>query len=329
MNFYSYLKLSLSICFFLIGYIRLAKILKFYDVPNKRSSHEVKTVTGAGIIFPLSVFLWYYFNYSYHYFLFGLMILTICSILDDLFDLKVHIRIFIQSLAGVILLMNFNHTDYYFFLILICIILIVGWFNSFNFMDGINGITGSYSLISLFTFYYLNLENHYINQDFIIFSIIPIIFFMFYNFREKAIVFSGNSGTMAMAYILSFVMMKLIIYDSNWTYLIFFSVYGVDTILTIVERLILRENIFKPHRRHLYQLLTDKLLYNHLRVSLLYALSQLLINIIFIKFYEIGNNFVNISLFLIILIFLMVIYIYIKIKYFMSASQINYNNLKS
>tara|TARA_A100001011_G_C14021203_1_gene719536 strand:- start:292 stop:750 length:459 start_codon:yes stop_codon:yes gene_type:complete len=152
---------------------------------------------------------------------------------------------------------------------------------------------------------------------------------MFYNFREKAIVFSGNSGTMAMAYILSFVMMKLIISDWNWTYLIFFSVYGVDTILTIFERLILRENIFKPHRRHLYQLLTDKFLYSHLRVSLLYALSQLIINIIFIKFYEIGNNFVTISLFLIILFFLMVIFLYIKIKYFISASQINFTNYKS
>ena len=239
------------------AYIIAARSFNFFDIPNDRSSHAIDTVTGIGIVFPISVFVWYAFNYEYHYFFLGLLILTVCSIIDDFLDLKVYIRIFIQSISVICLIQNFNHIDLSIFIISIIIILNIGWLNAFNFMDGINGLMASYSIISLFTFFYINLQYKFIEQEILIFTFLPLSLFMIFNFRKEAISFSGNSGTMAMAYILSLVMIELIYHSKDWKFLIFFSIYGIDTVFTIIERLILKENIFKPHRRHLYQLIVD------------------------------------------------------------------------
>jgi hypothetical protein len=56
-------------------------------------------------------------------------------------------------------------------------------------------------------------------------------------------------------------------------------VYGVDSLLTIIHRLILKENILKGHRKHLYQYLANELGFSHLAVSSMYAGCQLLISI--------------------------------------------------
>ena len=94
-----YLLFSLSIYLFMYAYVKVAKSINFYDIPNDRSSHVIDTVTGIGIVFPISVFVWYLLNFKYHFFFLGLLILTICSIIDDVIDLKVYVRIFIQSIS--------------------------------------------------------------------------------------------------------------------------------------------------------------------------------------------------------------------------------------
>jgi hypothetical protein len=52
-------------------------------------------------------------------------------------------------------------------------------------------------------------------------------------------------------------------------YILFFSVYGIDAIITIVVRLKNKENIFQPHRSHLYQYMANEMGYSH--VSFIYA----------------------------------------------------------
>jgi hypothetical protein len=57
----------------------------------------------------------------------------------------------------------------------------------------------------------------------------------------------------------------------------FLSVYGVDTVCTIFHRIYLKQNIFKAHRMHFYQILTNEKHLSHQLVSFLYAAIQLLI----------------------------------------------------
>ena len=63
----------------------------------------------------------------------------------------------------------------------------------------------------------------------------------------------------------------------DWSYLIFLAVYGVDSVLTIIHRLMLHENIGLPHRKHMYQLMANELKIPHVVVSLLYMVVQVVI----------------------------------------------------
>ena len=73
-------------------------------------------------------------------------------------------------------------------------------------------------------------------------------------------------------------MMKTIVNSRQLGYILFFSVYGIDAIITIVNRLLKKENIFQPHRSHLYQYLANEMGYSHILVALVYAGLQLGIN---------------------------------------------------
>jgi UDP-N-acetylmuramyl pentapeptide phosphotransferase/UDP-N-acetylglucosamine-1-phosphate transferase len=72
----------------------------------------------------------------------------------------------------------------------------------------------------------------------------------FVNVR-KSKTFAGD-GKYGMAF-LGYFMIKTIIESGQLAYIPFFSVYGIDAIITIINRLLKRENIFQPHRSHLYQ----------------------------------------------------------------------------
>ncbi len=54
------------------------------------------------------------------------------------------------------------------------------------------------------------------------------------------------------------------------------GVYGVDSILTIVHRIILRENIFEAHRKHAYRIMANELKIPHVVVSSIYMIIQAL-----------------------------------------------------
>ena len=51
----------------------------------------------------------------------------------------------------------------------------------------------------------------------------------------------------------------------------------MDSVLTIVHRLMLQENIELPHRKHMYQLMANELKISHVVVSLLYMVVQAVI----------------------------------------------------
>ena len=79
--------------------------------------------------------------------------------------------------------------------------------------------------------------------------------FLYFNFRRKALCFPGDVGSITIGFWIIFLLLKVIVISGNWNYLLFISVYGVDTILTIIQRLYLRQNIFVAHRIHFFQLL--------------------------------------------------------------------------
>ena len=93
----------------------------------------------------------------------------------------------------------------------------------------------------------------------------------------------GDVGSLGIAFWILALLGLLIIKTEEIKWILFLTVYGVETVLTIIERLKLKENIFDAHRRHLYQLLANEKKIDHRLISLSYAALQLLINSLVIK----------------------------------------------
>jgi len=111
---------------------------------------------------------------------------------------------------------------------------------------------------------------------------IALVVFGMYNFRKNARCFCGDVGSVSISFILVFLLGKLILTSGNIVYIMFMAIYGVDTFLTIITRLFHGENIFKPHRQHLYQILANEYQISQLSVSSGFAIIQLLTNLLLI-----------------------------------------------
>jgi UDP-N-acetylmuramyl pentapeptide phosphotransferase/UDP-N-acetylglucosamine-1-phosphate transferase len=154
----------------------------------------------------------------------------------------------------------------------------VGILNAYNFMDGINGITGGYSSVVILALMAVNRYHiRFIEDDFLNFVLIGLMVFNLFNFRTKALCFAGDVGSISIAFIIVFLIIKASVIDQNPIYLLFLSVYGIDSVLTIIQRILLKQNIFKAHRLHLFQLIVHQQKVSHLLVSGMYMLVQALV----------------------------------------------------
>jgi len=167
-------------------------------------------------------------------------------------------------------------------LILIVYILILGGINAYNFMDGVNGITGLYSLVVFSSLLYVNQLVAFTDSDLIVFGMLACIVFLFFNFRKRARCFAGDVGSVGVAFWVISLILMLVVYTSELKYILFLTVYGVDAVLTIIHRLYLRQDILKAHRLHFYQILANENKIPHLWVSTLYAALQLFVNVLII-----------------------------------------------
>ncbi len=290
-------------------YFRIADKYNIIDKPNERSSHTELTIRGGGILFLLAIIIAGILHPTYWMPILGTTIIGVISFLDDRIDLSSRTRILFHLLAVSIL---FYTLPIYSFIpwwgVVALYILVIGIINAYNFMDGINGITGLYSLVMLAGLQYVNMyQTSFVDPDMILLPILACIVFLFFNFRKQAKCFAGDVGSITMAFWVVFLLLKLILDTGNWTYILFLAVYGVDTVLTILHRISLRQNIFDAHRLHFYQIMANEQKISHRLVSVIYASTQLLI-IVFILFFDLNFTF----LFLISTLPLVFIYVSMK-----------------
>jgi UDP-N-acetylmuramyl pentapeptide phosphotransferase/UDP-N-acetylglucosamine-1-phosphate transferase len=111
--------------------------------------------------------------------------------------------------------------------------------------------------------------------------------FGFYNFRKKALFFAGDIGSIAIGVLIFFIGFLFTIKLSSPLILLVVIVYGADTGCTFLYRKIFtNESVFDPHRHHIYQKLVDVKKMSHIKVSVVYAIIQLLINIVLYYTYQ-------------------------------------------
>lgn len=267
-------------------YFKIADKFNIIDKPNERSSHSAIVLRGGGIIFMLSLWIWSaFYGFQYPFFLLAVTLIAGVSLIDDIHSLPDSVRLVIQFIA---MMMMFEQLDILhwnmWWIVIIALIVCVGASNVINFMDGVNGITGGYAMASLVPLALLNNTICFVNQSLIYVVMIANVIFCLFNFRPKgkAKCFAGDVGSIGVAYILLFMIGLLVLATGDVTYLVFLLVYGVDGCLTIVHRIMLHENLGEAHRKHAYQIMANELKVGHVKVTLLYAVMQLVISLGFI-----------------------------------------------
>ena len=260
-------------------YFRVADKFNIIDKPNERSSHSRITLRGGGIIFYFGALAYFLSNHwEYPWFMLALTLITFISFVDDIRSTSQGLRLVFHFSAMALMFYQWGLYSLSWWWIVIALIICTGIINAYNFMDGINGITGGYSLVILAALAYINSEiTTFVELALINTVLCSVLVFCFFNFRKKAKCFAGDVGSVSIAFILLFLIGKLILTTGDFSWIILLVVYGVDSVLTIIHRLMLHENIGLPHRKHMYQLMANELKIPHVGVSLIYMAAQALV----------------------------------------------------
>lgn len=294
-------------------YFRVADKFNIIDKPNERSSHSRITLRGGGIIFYFGALAYFLSNHwEYPWFMLALTLITFISFVDDVRSTSQGLRLVFHFTAMALMFYQWGLFSLSWWWIIIALIVCTGIINAYNFMDGINGITGGYSLIILGALAYINEEMVSFAEPALIYTVLcSVVVFCFFNFRRKAKCFAGDVGSVSIAFILLFLIGKLILKTEDFSWIILLAVYGVDSVLTIIHRLMLHENIGLPHRKHMYQLMANELKIPHVVVSLVYMAVQAIVIIGYIYCQNWGYLYLLCAILL-----LSFIYIWFMRKYF-------------
>jgi Fuc2NAc and GlcNAc transferase len=258
------------------------------DIPNERSSHTSPTPRGAGLAVVVA-------------FLFGLVALLVDkSISDDVF-LAIALPGLIVAIIGLLddrghltsakwrlvghfacallavwlvgglpeLPLTNSTIDFGLAGDITAVVYLVWMLNLFNFMDGIDLITGVQTVTTSAGVAMLLLAST--ESDFWkVFVVITasILGFLFFNL-PPAKIFLGDVGSGFIGFITAVISLAIAKDEPlvAWAMIILLGVFVTDATVTLFRRLLLREHVYVAHRTHAYQHLSKKL-NRHLPVSL-------------------------------------------------------------
>lgn len=315
-----FLILFLGILSFVLTYLVRYFSIKhsIVDLPNERSLHDVPTprVGGLAIVITwyLGISILFWFNAIDRNLYFALMsgvLLAIISLIDDVIEIKVWIRLcihFITAFIAFSLLGNLRpliipslEINYPLLIYPFAIIGMVWFINLFNFMDGVDGFASIEAvIISVVMFIY---SGNVVNAI----LVACIAGFLFWNL-PKAKIFMGDIGSTQLGFIL--VVLGIYFHNHyqfsilNWVMLS--SPFWFDATLTLYRRWRNGEKLSKAHRKHAYQRIVQAG-YSHGKVDLFLILINAVIILMIILYRKLVITQVPIY-------FLCLIFLYIIIK---------------
>lgn len=236
--------------------IRLLHHRDVIDRPNHRSSHEQVTVRGAGLGLAMAGGLTTAFASSS----LGLWIVVPASLmalvgfLDDVSELTVAVRLPAQVVAavsvsvGAVLVLDAPAVWLW-----LGPLWIVGYLNAFNFMDGINGISGVHAAIVGATWTVVAVRAQ--DPETVLLGLVlaaGAVGFLPYNF-PVARAFLGDAGSYFLGTWIAVGVLLLSVRIGFLPAVLPTIVYVVDTSWTLVRRLRSGRRWNEPHRDHVYQ----------------------------------------------------------------------------
>lgn len=261
---------------------KISKLYNIYDVPDQiRKKHKFKIPLTGGLFFFINfffliIFLYFHLiendffksNVEILIFLISSAAFFLLGILDDKFFLNANLKLVLKSFIIIFTIFfdkslilkevtfSFSSTklllfSFSYFLTILCFLLFI---NAFNMLDGINGQAASYSIFIILIFI-LNK----ININFFSILILSMIFFLYFNFRNK--MFLGNSGSLLLGYLISYFFVKSYNIQnflfSDEVFLIM-MIPGFELLRLAIFRLVKKKHPFKADRNHIHHLILNK-----------------------------------------------------------------------
>jgi len=283
---------------------RLGSRISLIDIPNERSSHLQPIPCGGGIGIWLSFILTsllipFPSLFTLHSSFFTLMagIVGLLGLIEDRYELPSKARLISQLVLSVAIVILYSKILLITFLSLLPMSLLLflfwvafisGTANFYNFMDGINGIAG---LTGIVGFGLLAVFSALVARESYVFSmsialVSGCLGFLPFNF-PKAKVFMGDVGSVFLGFIFGSFVVGLSENINIFICLIMFlCTFYADTIVTIFYRWHRGENLMQAHRSHLYQYMSNELKIPHWKVSIGYAVIQLIFGLMAIWAYN-------------------------------------------
>lgn len=265
---------------------RYAVAFGLIDIPNDRSSHCLPTPRGGGVgilvaltvsalVLKLPLLFWL-----------PAALLSLVSFFDDKLDLSPRTRLVFQFTAALAVgasympsleshLAGQSPLFPYLLLVPLCIF-IVGTANFYNFMDGINGIAGitgavGFGLIAAFARTHAGGHAYHVLAACMAAACLG---FLPLNL-PRARVFMGDVGSILLGF--TFAILCVVLAGSVVDFLVlcgFLSTFYADALTTLYVRKRDGERLSQAHRRHLYQVLANRMLIPHWKISLGYGAVQ-------------------------------------------------------
>ena len=271
--------------------MKFAGVVGAIDTPkDSRRMHKtpIPLLGGVSIAigFMASLLLWLVLNWTdiisfdledrtLISFIFGILIILVVGIVDDIRDISPKIRIILQTLAAIVIALAeskiefisnpFSSTGIIYIppvlSIIVTVVWIVGITNAVNLIDGLDGLAAGVSLVSAISLFIISI----LRADFVTAALLAafagsILGFLPRNFHP-ATVFMGSSG----AYFLGFVLAVISVTGSIKAYTAISLVLPIlilglpifDTLFAIIRRLLNGKSISGSDRGHIHHRLID------------------------------------------------------------------------
>ncbi len=275
---------------------RLALRRQILDVPQSRSAHSVPTPVGGGlsivllllIVSTVAVYADYLSPQTYLA-LYGAYLVALVGLLDDLWELRISIRVSLQFLAaawslywlGDVAPINIGGWQLQQPIILATLALfaLVWLLNLYNFMDGTDGIAGTELVFVAAMAALLTIESADYEVTLIASTLaVAAAGFLAWNWAPAKI-FMGDVGSGFSGFMLGLLALLSMASDamSVWTWLVLLGVFITDATLTLVRRAVEGKRWYEGHSSHAYQHLARRYK-SHAKVTI----SLLMVNLLWL-----------------------------------------------
>ncbi len=228
--------------------------------PNERDNHAQPTPKGGGIAVMIAVMGFLTVAGVNGTVVWALLLLTVVSAMDDFLTLRPLPRLLAHMLAAVMMVSALEGSVFQGVLpetveFILLVLLLGGFMNLYNFMDGVDEITSMQTTaLSLGCIVVAaiapDLGPAYIYDGLII--IAAIAGFWYFN-RHPASIFMGDSGSIPLGALMGWLLLSLAVDGYPAAALILPAYYLVDGGVTLAKRALVRKPLWEAHSEHAYQ----------------------------------------------------------------------------